>query len=533
MAVRPYIPEFITVHLGAPDSSAQNVTITFAEYIENVASGEIYPTWPEESLKANIYAQISFALNKIYLEFYRSQGYNFDITGSTAFDQSYVQGRNVFENISDLVYDIFDTYIRRDDAIEPLAAAFCNGTTTTCDGLSQWGTVDLANQGLDALSILRTYYGNDIVLNEDTPTMGFTESYPGRALRLGDNERAVYDIHYMLNLISTHYPVIPKVTPPSYEYDEKLENAVRVFQETFNLTVDGITGRQTWYRMVYLFVGIKELTELHSQGLSLEGTPAGEYLTANTEQTKSISRLQYYLKVIGVFYTTIPPVDITNVYDAQTQNAVLAFQKQFGLDETGEVTEEIYDYIYRAYITLAPYVDEFSLGSEVIGDYVMERGSVGENVRLLQRELNFVMGSDIFETGIFGDLTKKTLAEFQRTVSQTPTGRFDSGLSSLLWTEYLIRVTSINPKKYQYPGYDLVKGMSDQELQRLRQTITTPVKDLQTSLREVGFLVIPDGFFGDGTETQIKKLQKSNGIEETGKATYQVYRLIDKLRRGR
>ena len=172
----PVVPETIVVHLGAPNRPAENVEIPFSDYIKNVASSEIYPTWPEEALRANIYAQISFALNRIYTEWYRSRGYDFDITSSTQFDQAFVKDRDVFENVSDIVDEIFNDYLRRPDQANPLFAQFCSGTTVTCDGLSQWGSVDLANQGLDALEILRTYYGDDLELVEDAPIENLTES---------------------------------------------------------------------------------------------------------------------------------------------------------------------------------------------------------------------------------------------------------------------------------------------------------------------------------------------------------------------
>ena len=160
---RPVIPETITVHLGAPDQAAENVTIPFAEYIKNVASSEIYPTWPEAAIRANILAQISFALNRIYTEHYPSQGYDFDITNNTQYDQNFVRNRDIFENISQIVDDIFNDYVVRQGSIEPLFTQYCNGTTSTCDGLSQWGTVDLADQGLIPYEILQYYFGDDIL----------------------------------------------------------------------------------------------------------------------------------------------------------------------------------------------------------------------------------------------------------------------------------------------------------------------------------------------------------------------------------
>ena len=172
----PIIPEQITVHLGTPESTAENVTVPFTDYIKNVASSEIYPTWPESALRANIYAIITFALNRIYTEWYRSRGYNFDITNSTQFDQAFVKNRDYFENISRIVDEIFNDYIVRQNDIQPLFSRFCNGTTSKCDGLSQWGSVTLAESGYTPFRILQNYYGDDIRLVENAPVAEIEES---------------------------------------------------------------------------------------------------------------------------------------------------------------------------------------------------------------------------------------------------------------------------------------------------------------------------------------------------------------------
>ena len=184
--VLPYIPQRITVHLGPPNSDAENVTVSFSDYVKNVASSEIYPTWDESALRANILAIVSFALNRVYTEFYRSRGYPFDITSSTAYDQFFVKGRSFFDNVSRLVDELFNDYLRRPGFVEPLAAKFCNGTTVTCEGLSQWGSQNLAEQGYSSVDILRSYYGNvEIVPN--APIRGNVSSYPGTPLRRGSS----------------------------------------------------------------------------------------------------------------------------------------------------------------------------------------------------------------------------------------------------------------------------------------------------------------------------------------------------------
>ena len=195
----PYIPESITVHLGAPDQEAENVTLPFTEYIANVASSEIYPTWPENAIRANIYAQISFALNRVYTEFYRIRGYDFDVTNSTAYDQYFVKDRDFFENINSIVNEIFDTYIVRRGSIEPLFAQYCDGVEVSCNGLSQWGSVELAEQGYTPYEILQYYYGDDIDLVRDAPVMGISSSLPDRLLRIGTAGDDVRQIQIRLN----------------------------------------------------------------------------------------------------------------------------------------------------------------------------------------------------------------------------------------------------------------------------------------------------------------------------------------------
>ena len=239
----PYIPETITVHLGRPDSNARNVTVPFPDYIKNVASSEIYSTWPENAIRANMYAQISFALNRVYTEWYRSQGYDFDITNSTAFDQAYVHDRDIFDNISRIADELFTDYLVRPGSVEPLFAQYCNGTTVTCEGLSQWGTVPLAEQGMTPYEILTHFYGDNLNIVRDAPVAPNIGTYPGTALRLGDTGDDVRTVQLRLNRISSNYPLIPKIYPVDGIFSRSTEDAVKVFQQTFGLTPDGIVRR--------------------------------------------------------------------------------------------------------------------------------------------------------------------------------------------------------------------------------------------------------------------------------------------------
>lgn len=263
--VIPYVPQRITVHLGAPSASADNVTVSFSDYVKNVASSEIYPTWEESALRANILAIVSFALNRVYTEFYRSRGYDFDITSSTAYDQFFVRGRSFFSNVSRLVDELFNSYLRRPGFVEPLAAKFCNGTTVTCEGLSQWGSQALAQQGYNSTQILRSYYG-DVEIVANAPVQDYVSSYPGTPLRRGSVGPNVVVIQTELNRISQNYPAIPKVSAVDGIFGAATENSVTAFQEIFNLTPDGVVGPATWYALVRLYTAVTSLSELRSQG---------------------------------------------------------------------------------------------------------------------------------------------------------------------------------------------------------------------------------------------------------------------------
>lgn len=344
--VIPYIPQRITVHLAAPDTPAQNVTVSFVDYVKNVASSEIYPTWEESALRANILAIVSFALNRVYTEFYRSRGYNFEITSSTAYDQFFVNGRSFFTNVSRLVDELFDDYLRRPGFVEPLAAKFCNGTTVTCEGLSQWGSQNLARQGYTAPEILRSYYGSVEIVN-NAPVRGITSSYPGTPLRRGYTGPAVVVVQVELNRISQNYPAIPKISPVDGIFGAQTEAAVRKFQEIFNLTVDGIVGRSTWYALVRYYIAVTSMAELRSQGQRFY---ANSWATTNPiqqgDQGVRVEHLQYMLSVLSSYIPEIPPITVDGIYGSATRNAVLAAQRRFGLPQTGIVNYETWTEIY-------------------------------------------------------------------------------------------------------------------------------------------------------------------------------------------
>lgn len=347
--VTPYVPQQITVHLGAPSSNAANVTVPFSDYVKNVASSEIYPTWEESAIRANILAIVSFALNRVYTEFYRSRGYDFEITNSTAYDQAFVNGRSFFENVSRLVDELFNDYLRRPGFVEPLAAKFCNGTTVTCEGLSQWGSQNLAQQGYSSNQILQSYYG-DIETVINAPIRGITSSYPGSPLRRGSTGPSVVVMQVALNRISQNYPAIPKIPAIDGVFGSRTEAAVIAFQRIFGLTPDGIVGPATWYEIVRLYTGVTSLSELRSQGqqfYAINWSPPGGLELGDTGE--KVRLLQYMLAVLSNYIPSIPPVSVDGIYGSATRTAVLAAQRRFGVPETGTVGQQTWDEIYNQY----------------------------------------------------------------------------------------------------------------------------------------------------------------------------------------
>lgn len=345
------IPNPITVHLGSPSSNAQNVQVPFTDYIKNVASSEIYPTWPEASLRANIYAIITFALNRVFTEWYRSRGYNFDITNSTAYDQAYVPGRTIFASISRIVDDIFNEYVRRQGQNAPYFTSFCNGTTAACPGMSQWGTVSLANQGQSPLQILRTYYPNDIEIAETDTVTGIVTSYPGTPLRTGSTGLDVQVIQAYLDRIRKNYPAIPRITDAPGVFGSSTDAAVKQFQSIFNLAADGVVGKSTWYKISSLYTAVARLAELDSEGTSLGiGTvPPGSVLRQGARGADVIT-LQYLLNMASRFYPSIPAVSQDGIFGSGTQQAVAAFQRTMGLDADGIVGPDTWRALYNVYL---------------------------------------------------------------------------------------------------------------------------------------------------------------------------------------
>ena len=368
------IPKTITVHLGAPTASASNVQVSFTDYVKNVASSEIYPTWPDASLRANIYVIITFALNRIFTEWYRAQGYNFDITNNTAYDQAFVYGRPIYESINTVVDEIFNNYVARQGQNAPYFTSFCNGTTVTCSGLSQWGTVTLAQQGYSPLSILRYYYPNDVVIREAQATTDVLSSYPGTPLRLGSAGLDVQTIQTYLGRIRRNYPAIPAITDVSGVFGNSTDAAVRKFQSVFNLTADGIVGKATWYKISQIYTAVTRLAELDSEGNTLGiGTVPPSSVLRQGSRGNDVLTLQYILNVISQFYPNIPSISQDGIFGSGTNQAVIAFQQMLQLTPDGIVGPATWQALYDVLLGIQQNVPATTPDSDYF-EYTVQSG---------------------------------------------------------------------------------------------------------------------------------------------------------------
>ncbi|MBE6161636.1 MAG: spore cortex-lytic protein [Firmicutes bacterium] len=422
MAVRyPIVPNNITVHLGKPSESAKDITVAFTDYISNVASSELYPTWPKNALIANIYAIISFAMNRIYNEWYRSKGYNFDITSNEAFDQKYVENRSTYSNIDDIVDDIFDNYVVKGNQVQPYFTTYCDGRVKTCNGLSQWGTVTLANQGKTPLQILKNYYGSDISIKYDAPVGDTKEGYPGYEVRLGSVGNPVLAIQRDLRRIRKNYPAIPDITNTLGIYDDETVEAVKKFQEIFNLPKTGIVNKSTWYKIKYVYNSVKKLADIYSEGLSQD-----EITFLYTDELAygdtgiEVEYVHYFLDALAFLDKDIPRLPTNSIYTNNTISMVKAFQSKYGLPVTGKFTysdwqllKSVYNNILKSYPT--EYQDYVN---ELYPDYFLTRGMTGADVRRFQRFLLAICRYDksipgVRVNGEFDELTEKSVKKIQ------------------------------------------------------------------------------------------------------------------------
>lgn len=423
MSVRyPVVPNSITVHLGAPDEAAKNITIPFTDYISNVVASEIYPTWPKNAIIANIYAIISFALNRIYNEWYPSKGYNFDITSSSLYDQTFIENRATYENMNNIVEEIFNNYVVKGNQIQPYFTRYCDGRVTKCEGLSQWGSVSLANQNKTPLEILKYYYGDDISIKYDAEVGEGNIGFPGYDIGLGNAGNPVLAIQRDLKRIRKNYPAIPNITDTLGIYNDETVNAVKKFQEIFNLPVTGVVDKATWYKIKYIYTSVKKLSDLYSEGISpSEATFLYQDQLSYGDTGIEVEYIHYFLDAIAFLDSDIPRLQTNSIYSNNTITMVKAFQQKYGLPVTGIFTYSDWNVLKNAYRKiLNSYPNEYqSYIDELYPDYFLTRGMSGDDVKRFQKFLLAICRFDksipgVRVNGIFDELTEKSVFKLQQ-----------------------------------------------------------------------------------------------------------------------
>ena len=520
---QPVVPESIVVHLGPPGSAAQNVTVPFAEYIKNVASSEIYPTWPESAIRANILAQISFALNRVYTEYYRARGYDYDITSTTQFDQAFVPDRGIFENISQIVDDIFNDYIVRQGRVEPLFAQFCDGVRTKCGGLSQWGSVDLAEEGMTPYEILQYYYGGDIGLVTNAPVGGNVPSYPGRPLRRGSVGEDVRTIERQLNRIARNYPFFGTLEVDGV-FGASTEAVVKKFQKQFSLAQDGVVGRDTWYKISYIYVAVKKLAELSSEGEAATGNlVAGQWpgtLLRVGSRGDDVEQIQFWLNAVAEFVDTIPTVTVDGIFGQATDRAVRAFQQHFGLTVDGIVGQATWNSIYNEYSSIQ--TDIAPPNVDTPGQFpgtTLAVGSRGNDVKQMQFYLRIISNSNsaipaITADGIFGSATERAVRAFQQFYGLT----VDGLVGKLTWNKiYEVYTGIINgllaptERPGTYPGAPLRIGSTGRAVKEVQYYLYL-MSAYYTEIPVIAF----DGIYGTATAEAVRAYQRLFGLAVDG-----------------
>ena len=514
---RVIIPKNITVHLGKPAASARNVTVSFRRYIANVASSEVYPTWPESALRANIHCQISLALNRIYTEWYPSRGYSFNITNSTSYDQYYVHGRTVFDVMVRLTDDIFNTYLRKTGTVNPYYSEYCDGKSVTCPGLKQWGTVTLAKQGKTPLQILKYYYGSNIEIVRTNNIQAIPQSYPGSPLRQGDSGTAVFTLQRQLNRIAKDYPFIGKLTVDGV-FGPRMVSTVKTFQRQFNLTADGVVGRQTWYKISYIYVSVKDLAELTSEGETSSGTLSDGSWGGTALRTGStgsaVEQVQFWLNTLAQYESALPSLSVDGRYGAATASAVRAFQRRYGLTVDGVVGRETWNAIYNEFRSIQ---SDNGTPNAYPGTALRE-GASGQNVRLVQFWLKIAHTvysrlNDLTVDGKFGAATTAAVKRFQTYFGLTSDGVVGRTTWNKLYEVYndiANKLLSSSLRPGEYPGI-LRRGSSGTAVREL-QFYLYLLSAYESSIPAVGI----DGSFGAATENAVRAYQRFAGLTVDG-----------------
>ena len=473
--------------------------------------------WPEQALRANIHCQISLALNRIYTEWYPSKGYTFNITNSTSYDQYYVHGRTVFDVMVRITDDIFNTYIRKTGTVNPYYSEYCDGKSVTCPGLKQWGTVTLANQGRNALQILKYYYGNDIEIIRTSNIQSIPQSYPGSPIRQGDSGTAVFTLQRQLNRITKDYPFLGLLTVDGV-FGAKMAATVRAFQKQFNLIADGVVGRQAWYKISYIYVSVKDLAELTSEGEVSSGTLSdgtwGGTVLRTGSTGSAVEQLQFWLNTLAQYESSIPSLTVDGVYGTGTANTVRAFQRKYGLTVDGVVGRTTWTEVYDQFRSIQ---SDNGTPNAYPGTALRE-GSSGQNVRLVQFWLKiartvYTSLANVTVDGKFGSATAAAVRRFQSYFGLTSdgvVGRITWNKLYEVYNDIANKLLSSSLRPGEYPGV-LRTGSSGTAVREL-QFYLYLMSAYESSIPPVSI----DGKFGADTERAVRAYQRFAGLTVDG-----------------
>ena len=505
------VPKKITVHLARPAVGAANVTVSFQDYIANVASSEVYPTWPEQALRANILAQISLALNRIWTEWYPSRGYSFNITNSPGVDQAYVRGRTVFAVMERLTAELFNTYVRRTGDTEPYYTEYCDGKSVTCPGMKQWGTVDRAKEGKSALEILRYYYGSRVQLVTTNNIASIPQSYPGSPLRRGSTGRSVEQVQFWLSSLAQFDSDLPSVRVDG-SFGAATERAVKAFQKSEGLTQDGVVGQTTWQ-------------ELYAEWVNAQSDAGGTAYPGTALRTGSrgnaVRLVQFWLRLAAENYTGLSNVTVDGRFGSGTASAVRAFQRLFGLTADGVVGAGTWAKLNEVGLAVANNL----VGQNIQpGQFVttLREGSTGTPVRALQYNLRLLAAyyrdvPTVTVDGTFGAATRRAVIAWQEHAGLT----VDGVVGRLTWQsiyDSAQQVSASGPavtaRAPDPPEETLKVGDSGQKIRILSQIL----EFLAQFLPEI----TPSGLtdtFDDALETTVRSAQQTLGRTVTGEVT--------------
>lgn len=528
------IPQYVTVHLDRPTVPAANVRVPFIDYIKNVTSHEIFDTWPEQTIIANVHCIVSLTLNRIFTEFYRKQGHNFDITSSTTIDQKYVHGGTIGARISAIVDGIFNQYLAVVGHQEPFLALYNDGVTANFPGrLSQWGSFyDARDRGMNAWQIIRKYYSQNLELRESNNFTGALESWPGHNLSQGSSGEDVRTMQRYLNRILGRYTNII-INPVDGVYGASTANSVRVFQQIYNLPQTGVIDRTTWFQISRIYAIEKGIWEMDSEGIriGIGNTPPTAVIREGSTGAL-VTELQFLLDYIGYFYDDIPFVADTSRFDSLTTVAVRAFQRHFGLTVDGVVGPNTWRKLYEVYWgiqnnTERPTPTPPPVQPEGMPPYpgvALRVGSTGQNVILVQQAINRLAHSipaipSLNVDGNFGPLTQNAVMAFQRTFGLTVDGVVGPITWNRLFREYLdLQPTNIPP----FPGTNIRQGDRGENVRLVQNAINRLAPCQPGRLWQL----TEDGIFGAITRDAIFTFQSLFGIPITGVVDANTWNLL-------